>query len=90
MSTSDHKAYWRTNLRYLAILLAIWFFVSYGCGIIFADYLNQFSLGGFKLGFWFAQQGAIYVFVVLIFVYVYLMNKLEARYSDQGQDTTES
>jgi putative solute:sodium symporter small subunit len=76
----DNSAYWKINLRYLAILLSIWFFISYGCGILFADYLNQFSIGGFPLGFWFAQQGAIYVFVILIFVYVYLMNRLDKRY----------
>ncbi len=81
MSNPPKNIYWRTNLRYLGILLSIWFFVSYGCGILFADYLNQFRIGGFKLGFWFAQQGAIYVFVVLIFVYVYLMNKLDAKYA---------
>jgi len=85
MSDTSENKYWKTNLRYLAILLAIWFIVSYGCGIIFADYLNQFSIGGFKLGFWFAQQGAIYVFVVLIFVYVYLMNKLDAKYATDHQ-----
>jgi putative solute:sodium symporter small subunit len=81
MSDISDNSYWRTNLRYLGILLAIWFVVSYGCGIIFADFLNQYSIGGFKLGFWFAQQGAIYVFVVLIFVYVYLMNKLDEKYA---------
>ncbi len=81
MSNPPKNIYWRTNLRYLGILLSIWFFVSYGCGILFADYLNQFRIGGFKLGFWFAQQGAIYVFVVLIFVYVYMMNKLDAKYA---------
>ncbi|MCO6359081.1 putative solute:sodium symporter small subunit [Roseivirga pacifica] len=74
------KKYWRTNLRYLAILLSVWLVVSYGCGILFADQLNQFQLGGFPLGFWFAQQGAIYVFVILIFVYVRLMNKLDKAY----------
>ncbi|UKN01358.1 DUF4212 domain-containing protein [Paracrocinitomix mangrovi] len=74
------KAYWKENLRYLTILLVIWFLVSCGAGILFKDYLNQFSLGGFKLGFWFAQQGSIYVFVILIFVYVYLMNKLDKKY----------
>ncbi len=77
---SENKQYWRTNLKYLAILLSIWFIVSYGCGILFADYLNTIHLGGFPLGFWFAQQGAIYVFVVLIFVYVYLMNKLDKKH----------
>ena len=74
------KQYWRTNLRYLAILLSIWAFVSLGCGVLLADFLNQFQLGGFKLGFWFAQQGAIYTFVVLIFVYVWLMNRLDKRF----------
>jgi len=74
------KAYWKENLKYLLILLSIWFIVSYGCGIIFREALNEFKLGGFKLGFWFAQQGSIYVFVILIFVYVRLMNKLDKKY----------
>ena len=74
------RAYWRTNLRYLAVLLTVWFLVSYGCGILLADTLNQYRIGGAKLGFWFAQQGSIYVFVVLIFVYVWLMNRLDAKY----------
>ncbi len=73
-------AYWKQNLKYLVILLSIWFFVSYGCGILFKDALNEFRLGGFKLGFWFAQQGSIYVFVILIFVYVRLMNRLDKKY----------
>jgi len=72
--------YWKTNLRYLGILLAIWFVVSYGCGILFADALNNIKLAGFPLGFWFAQQGSIYVFVVLIFVYVRLMNNLDKKF----------
>ena len=80
MSNKNLQDYWKTNLRYLAILLSIWFIVSYGCGILFADYLNNFKIGGFKLGFWFAQQGSIYVFVILIFVYVRLMNKLDEEY----------
>ena len=74
------KAYWKENLGYLVTLLIIWFVVSYGAGIIFKDALNTIKIGGFKLGFWFAQQGAIYVFVVLIFVYVRLMNKLDKKY----------
>ena len=74
------KKYWRKNLKYLGILLVIWFVVSYGCGIIFADALNSVQLGGFPLGFWFAQQGAIYTFVALIFVYVYLMNRLDKEF----------
>ncbi|MHA7844330.1 MAG: DUF4212 domain-containing protein [Winogradskyella sp.] len=73
-------AYWKENVKYLSILLAIWFIVSYGCGILFKDALNEIRLGGFKLGFWFAQQGSIYVFVILIFVYVRLMNKLDKKY----------
>ena len=77
---SDLKAYWRKNLTYLAILLTVWFAVSYGAGILFVDQLNQFKIGGAKLGFWFAQQGSIYVFVVLIFVYMYLMNRLDHKY----------
>ena len=76
----SNKRYWQINLRYLAILLSIWFIVSYGCGIIFADQLNEFEFGGFPIGFWFAQQGAIYVFVILIFVYVYLMNRLDKKF----------
>jgi len=80
MSKKNLQDYWKTNLRYLTILLSIWFIVSYGCGILFADYLNNFKIGGFKLGFWFAQQGSIYVFVVLIFVYVNWMNKLDKEY----------
>ena len=74
------KKYWRENLKYVIILLSIWFIVSYGCGILFKDALDTISLGGFKLGFWFAQQGAIYVFVILIFVYVKLMNTLDKKY----------
>ncbi len=80
MSKKDLKQYWKTNLRYLAILLSIWFLVSYCFGILFVDQLNQFRIGGFKLGFWFAQQGSIYVFVILIFIYVRLMNKLDKDY----------
>jgi putative solute:sodium symporter small subunit len=80
MSEKNLKQYWRTNVRYLIILLSIWFIVSYGCGILFADALNAYKIGGYPLGFWFAQQGAIYVFVALIFVYVYLMNNLDKKY----------
>ncbi|MEX0314219.1 MAG: DUF4212 domain-containing protein [Allomuricauda sp.] len=81
MDASQRKKYWRENLRYLAILLVIWFLVSYGFGILLVDELNTIRLGGFKLGFWFAQQGSIYVFVILIFVYVRLMNKLDKKYN---------
>ncbi|NQZ77622.1 MAG: DUF4212 domain-containing protein [Ekhidna sp.] len=78
--SNNMKEYWKRNLKYLAILLSIWFVVSYGCGILFADALNSIKIGGFPLGFWFAQQGSIYVFVVLIFVYVRLMNKLDQEF----------
>jgi putative solute:sodium symporter small subunit len=82
MSDKQEKAtaYWKENLRYLLILLSIWFAVSYGAGILFKQGLDSIKLGGFPLGFWFAQQGSIYVFVILIFVYVRLMNKLDKKY----------
>jgi len=76
----NHHKYWRKNLRYLFILLTIWFTVSYGFGIIFVDYFNEIKIGGFPLGFWFAQQGAIYVFVILIFSYVVMMNRLDKEF----------
>ena len=81
-----HKDYWRANLKILIILLSIWFMVSFGFGIIFSDFLDQYKIGGFKLGFWFAQQGSIYLFVVLIFIYVHLMNKLDKKYKDNNDE----
>tara|TARA_B100000575_G_C22688781_1_gene417911 strand:+ start:93 stop:368 length:276 start_codon:yes stop_codon:yes gene_type:complete len=80
------KAYWRANLRILAILMSIWFVVSFGCGILFVEPLNQIKLGGFKFGFWMAQQGSIYVFVALIFVYVRQMNKLDWEFNFQDSE----
>ena len=80
MSPQD---YWKANLKLLSILLFIWFVISFGFGILLSDFLDQFSLGGFKLGFWFAQQGSIFVFVILIFVYVWLMKKLDKKYTDK-------
>jgi len=77
---SGARGYWKKNLQYLAILLGIWFLVSYGFGILLKDALDTIQLGGFKLGFWFAQQGSIYVFVILIFIYVRLMNRLDKKY----------
>lgn len=82
---AQRDRYWRTNLRYLFILLSVWFTVSYGFGILLADRLNSIQIFGFPLGFWFAQQGSIYVFVVLIFIYVYLMNRLDKKY-DVSED----
>ncbi len=75
------QQYWKENLKYLFILLSIWFTVSFGFGILLVDELNQIKIAGFKLGFWFAQQGSIYVFVLLIFVYIYLMNRLDKKYN---------
>jgi len=80
MDSLNKKKYWKENLKYLAILLSIWFLVSFVFGILLVDELNTIRLGGFKLGFWFAQQGSIYVFVVLIFVYIRLMNKLDKKF----------
>ena len=76
-SSDKSGAYWKANLKWVAILLSIWFIVSFGAGILFVDVLNEVQMGGFKLGFWFAQQGSIYVFVVLIAVYVLVMNRLD-------------
>ncbi|MCE7055325.1 DUF4212 domain-containing protein [Algoriphagus sp. AGSA1] len=74
------KAYWRKNLQVLFMLLTVWFVVSFGFGILLVDPLNEIRLGGFKLGFWFAQQGSIYAFVILIFVYVVRMNRLDREF----------
>jgi putative solute:sodium symporter small subunit len=79
-------SYWKENIKYLIILLSIWFLVSFGAGILFKEELDSIQLGGFKLGFWFAQQGAIYVFVILIFVYVRLMNRLDKKYGFDKDD----
>ena len=80
MSKNLAQEYWKKNLKYLVILLSIWCTVSFGFGIILIDELNQIKIGGFKLGFWFAQQGSIYVFVTLIFIYIGLMNRLDKKY----------
>lgn len=76
----NKNAYWHHNLRYLIILITVWFVSSYVTGILFVEELNTIRIGGFKLGFWFAQQGSMYIFVALIFIYVYLMNKLDKKY----------
>ncbi len=73
--------YWKKNLQYLAVLLSIWFAVSYGFSIILVDVLDKIKIGGFKLGFWFSQQGSIFVFVIIIFVYVRLMNNLDRKFN---------
>lgn len=80
MATPDKKLYWRKNVTYLLVLLSLWFLVSFGLGIIWAEELNQYRLGGYKIGFWFAQQGSIFSFVIIIFVYVWLMNRLDRKF----------
>jgi putative solute:sodium symporter small subunit len=80
MSDKNLQEYWKKNLRLLVVLLTIWFLVSYGFGIVLVEPLNTIRLGGFKLGFWFAQQGAIYIFIILIFVYMNRMDKLDKEY----------
>ena len=86
----NEKAYWKQNLKYVLILLSVWFIVSYGFGILFKETLDTINFGGFKLGFWFAQQGAIYVFVILIFIYVRLMNKLDKKHGFDVDDSHKS
>lgn len=78
--TYSAKQYWQANIRLIAFCLCIWFFVSFVCGIILAEPLNQFQLGGYKLGFWFAQQGSIFSFILLIFFYAYRINKLDQKF----------
>lgn len=81
MDTKSRKDYWKKNIRILLTLLTIWFIVSFGFGILFVEQLNQIKIAGFKLGFWFAQQGSIYFFVVIIFVYVVRMNRLDKEFN---------
>ena len=80
---NKNQSYWKSNLKVVFSLLSLWFIASYGFGIIFSDFLDQIKIGGFKLGFWFAQQGSIFVFVTLIFVYVWLMKKLDKKYTEK-------
>ena len=79
-SDESNQGYWKANLSLVGKLLVVWFVVSFGCGILFVDALNEIELGGYKLGFWFAQQGAIYIFVILIFIYVKKMNQLDREF----------
>ena len=88
LSETRRRSYWRENLTIVAALLSVWFSVSFGLSIIFVDALNTIRLGGFRLGFWMAQQGSLYIFVILIFVYVWLMNRLDRAYGVQEQDPT--
>ena len=87
MNNFNAKAYWRENIRTVLLLLAIWFVVSFGMGILFADELDRIRFFGFRFGFWMAQQGSIFCFVILIFVYVFKMNKLDRKYGvDEDSD----
>ena len=86
MSENESGAYWRANINLMLVLLAIWFTVSFLAGILFVDFLNQYRLFGYKLGFWFSQQGSIYFFVVLIFVYTWRMNVLDKRFGVEEED----
>ena len=80
------EAYWQANLRLVGICLSIWFIVSYGFGILLVEFMNQYSLFGFKLGFWFAQQGSIYVFLLLTFYYAHRMNQLDQKFNVQEKE----
>lgn len=89
MSERSAREYWKSNIRIVLSLLSVWFLVSFGGGILLADALDAVRFGGFKLGFWIAQQGAIFVFVVLIFVYIRLMDRLDDRYRREARDEGE-
>ena len=86
MAESQHTLYWRANRRLIFSLLSIWAFVSLGCGILFVEWLNQFKIGELPLGFWFAQQGSIYVFVILIFFYAFYMDRLDKQLKSEQND----
>lgn len=90
MPEDRNSDYWHANIRLMLALLAVWFLVSFVCGILAVDYLNQFRLFGYKLGFWFSQQGAIYFFVALIFVYAWRMNAIDKKYDVNETDATEA
>ena len=81
MSDNNAQSYWKSNIKIVITLLSVWFFISFGCGILLVDALDNIRFGGFKLGFWIAQQGSIFVFVALIYIYIYFMDKLDAKYN---------
>ena len=86
MEKQKRKAYWQANIRLMLALLSVWFLVSFGFGILLVDPLNEISFFGFKFGFWWAQQGSIYVFVVLIFIYSAVMKKIDKQYKNSDSD----
>ena len=85
-NSSSNSSYWKANLSLVGKLLAIWFIVSFGCGILFKEQLDQFSIGGAPLGFWMAQQGSIVCFVILLILYAFLMNKLDEKHGFGEED----
>lgn len=88
MTDTNARSYWKANLKIVGTLLCVWFFISFVCGILIVDFLDNFRIGGFKLGFWMAQQGSIYGFVILIFIYIRQMDKLDHQYNlDQVSKT---
>lgn len=91
LSEIDVQAYWRANIKVLVVLLSTWAFVSFGCGVLFSDWLDQFHIGGFPLGFWFTQQGTMICFVAIIFIYHIWMKKIERAHGvDDDEDNVEN
>ncbi len=77
---NKNKAYWSATLKLLGVMLSIWILTSFGASIVFAEFLNKIKLGGYPLGFWFAQQGSIYIYIIIIFVYIYFMGRIDKKY----------
>ena len=90
MTNESANSYWKSNIKIVLSLLAVWFIISFGCGILLVDVLDNFRIGGFKLGFWIAQQGSIFVFVALIYVYIHQMDKLDEKYNKSSAATGDS
>lgn len=90
MSDANANSYWKSNIKLVLSLMAVWFFISFGCGILLVDVLDNFRFGGFKLGFWIAQQGSIFVFVALIYIYIHQMDKLDKKYNPSSSATESS
>jgi putative solute:sodium symporter small subunit len=90
MSDRNARSYWKSNIRIVVSLLCVWFFISFVCGILLVDFLDNFRFGGFKLGFWMAQQGSIYGFVILIYVYIRQMDKLDQQYKLDQSETADT
>jgi putative solute:sodium symporter small subunit len=88
MSDNSAQNYWKANIKIVLSLLSVWFFISFGCGILFVDALDTIQFGGFKFGFWIAQQGSIFVFVALILIYIRLMDKLDDSYNQKSSQVS--